>query len=172
MIAEIEAVDKNDLRLRELSIKLHKTEVALLTAAAKSGKFTAWLHDFKAQFKPEVLVDTLCDMVGRVVSLYPTAVVNQFCSGLRASANPFLAMIGYIIPARGIYCGIIRACIQSMVGVGSAASKTEHHHSAPDEEDMSEIITLNDSDYETDSDEEDDKDTWTGRPLKHDEEMV
>ena len=183
MIAEIEAVDKNDLRLRELSIKLHKTEVALLTAAAKSGKFTAWLHDFKAQFKPEVLVDTLCDMVGRIVSLYPTAVVNHFCSGLRASANPFLAMIGYIIPAmlliaipgfqaRGVYGGIIRACIQSMVGVGSAASKTEHHHSAPDEEDMSEIITLNDSDYETDSDEEDDKDTWTGRPLKHDEEMV
>ena len=183
MISEIENVDKADPRLRELSIKLHKTEVALVTAAAKSGILTAWLHDFKAQFKPEVLIDTLCDMAGRIVSLYPTAVINHFCNGLRASANPFLVMLSYVLPAasliavpgfqaRGIYCGIIRACIQSIAGVGSASNKKERKDSAPDDEDISEIITLNDSDYETDSVEEEDRGAWAGLPLKRDEEMV
>ena len=183
MITELEAVDKGDPRLRELSIKLHKTEVALVTAVAKSGKLTAWLHDFKAQFKPEVLADTLADMAGRILSLYPTAVVSHFCTGLRASANPFLVMLSYVLPAasliavpgfqaRGVYGGLIRACIQSMVGAGSAPNKTERKYSVPDDENNSEVITLSDSDYETDSDEEKDNPTWAGRPLKRDEEMV
>ncbi len=194
MIAELEAVNKVDPRLRELSIKLHKTEVELLTAAAKTGRFTAWLHDFKAQFKPEVLADTLADIAGRIVSLYPTAVVNHFCASLRKSSNPFLVMLSYILPAvslivipgfqaRGIYGGIIRACIQSVYGAGAASDKkekAEHHHVKSDEEDDSVFISISESDSETDSEEEIQKnirqaknnDQWVGQPLKRDEELV
>ena len=194
MIAELEAVNKTDPRLRELSIKLHKTEVALLTAVAKTGRFTAWLHDFKAQFKPEVLADTLADIAGRILSLYPTAVVNHFCVSLRAHPNPFLVMLGYVLPsvvliavpgfqARGIYGGIIRACIQSVYGAGAVSDKkekAEHHHVEPDKEDNSVLISMSDSDSDTDSEEDMRTDIrkakkegrWVGQPLKRDEELV
>ena len=194
MIAELEAVNNADPRLRELSIKLHKTEVALLTAAAKTGRFTAWLHDFKVQFKPEVLADTLADIAGRIVSLYPTVVVSYFCASLRTSSNPFLVMLSYILPAasliaipgfqaRGIYGGIIRACIQSVYGAGAVSDKkekTEHHHIKSDEEDDSVFISMSESDSEADSEEDmqtnirqaRNEGHWVGQPLERDEELV
>ena len=188
MITELEAVDQNDPRVRELSTKLHKTEVALLTAAAKTGRFTAWWHDFTAQFKPEVLADTLADAAGRILSLYPTAVVSHFCTSLRESPNPMLVMLGYALPAisliavpgfqaRGIHGGLIRACIQSVYGAGTLPDKKNkaEQHPVDPEEDNSIRISISDSDSETGSDSETDsegEERWVGQPLKRDAEIV
>ena len=189
MIASIEAVSKEDPRLRTLSVKLHKTEVALATAEAKAGRFSAFLHDFKSQFKAEVLADTLADMAGRIVSLYPTAVVNSFCEAtLRKSSNPMLIMLSYILPsltligfpgfqARGLYGGIIRACIQSVFGAGPTPDKTEkatQQANRPDE-DNSVIVTLASDSGSGESDANDsasDHEQWTGRPSSRLEELV
>ncbi len=189
MIASIEAVSKDDPRIRALSVKLHKTEVALLTAQAKAGRLSAFLHDFKTQFNAEILADTLTDMAGRIVSLYPTAVVNQLCATtLRTSSNPLLVMLSYILPAltlivapgfqaRGLYGGIIRACVQSVFGADPAAAKPQKAEQKANEpeEDNSEIITISYDSSSDDTDESgirDDQEQWTGRPSKRLEEIV
>lgn len=193
MIASLKAVNKDDPRIQSLSVKLRKTEIKLLTAVAKTGRFSSWWHDAKTQFNSEVLADTLADMAGRIISLYPTAIVNLFCSGLKSSPNPFLQMLGYILPAitliappgfqlRGLYTGLIRAGIQSIYGVGSPSTpptpsapstepeKAEASTAPSEESDDSVIITLYEDDEE-DSDESDEG-VWRGQPSKYAEDIV
>ncbi len=179
MIKARQEIDKNDPTLRQLAIKLHKTEVALLTAVAKTGRFTSWWHDFKTQFKPEVLADTLADMAGRIIALYPTAVVNYFCTSLRASSNPLLFILGHALPAialieppgfalRGIYGGFVRAMIQAAAGTGTAPTS---HPATPvsakemlhnQEDDNSVIVTMSDEEAES----------WVGNPNEWDAQQV
>lgn len=161
-IANLKKIDTEDPHIKPLSIELAKTEKKLIMATAKSGKFSGWGYDFLAQFKKDVLVDTLADVFGRILSLYPSAGVTYLTAGLRASNNPVLVALGHIVPAvilivppgfqaRGVYGGMIRAALQAMVGTGPAPEA--------DEESSDEVrVSLSEGD-ESDTEEG----PWEGR---------
>jgi len=116
--------DPKDPTQRMLTKALRRTDKALMSAELKSQPAGILRHEFWAQFSPEAYEDTWSEVLGRIVSLSPTSVLNEMLSIWRTSPDPLLMFLGHALPAvllimppgftsRPLYSGAIRALMQS-----------------------------------------------------------
>ncbi len=108
----------------ELIMEIGRTQKALEAARTKSGFAGTFRHEFLAQFQSgEPGADTTSEVLGRWISVLPSAIASELTRGLRKSPDPAWAFAGHAIPAallifppgfsiRAVYSGLIRARVQ------------------------------------------------------------
>lgn len=138
-------------------------------------------HEFMTQFAHGNRLDTIAEILGRILSLMPTAVVNELTAEWRKSSDPMLVFaahtlsaIALIAPpgfsARPVYIGMIRACLQAMCNLyenKTAPVNNENNENNEDNEDSDSLVGSADSNedwlgeyFDTD---------WHGNPTARDE---
>lgn len=116
--------DPKDKTESNLNKALRKTDKALIAATLRSGVLGTLRYEFWAQFSPEAIRDTLSEVLGRILSLVPTALVSELTKSWRASPDPLLMFLGHALPAvvliappgftaRPFYSGVIRALLKA-----------------------------------------------------------
>lgn len=191
--------DPSDQTERLLTKALRRTNKALIIATAKSRPGGIMHREFWAQFDPETWRDTLSEVLGRIVSLAPTAMVNELTSSWRKSPVPWLMFLGHALPAlvlimppgftsRPLYSGAIRAMLQSFIDDKTKKPAAAARAAVRREEDDSLVSTvesgqessqasrasrdLDESVIVSEADDmaEDSDEAWHGNPTKRDEE--
>ena len=111
----------------DLIREIGKTQKALEAARTKSKFLGTFRYEFANQFTPgDPLSDTVSEMLGRWISLWPTTIASELLRDWRKSGDPKKIFAGHAIPAvllilppgfsaRAIYSGLIRASIQQHI---------------------------------------------------------
>lgn len=145
--------DPKDPTQRMLTKAIRRTDKALMIASLKSRPAGILRHEFWAQFSPEAWEDTLSEVLGRIVSLSPTAVLAEFLSSWRKSPDPLLMFLGHALPAvllimppgftsRPLYSGAIRALMQSFHEEKARKAQTVSKPVVPKPDDDSLVSTV------------------------------
>jgi len=135
-------------------------------------------HEFMTQFAHGNRLDTIAEILGRTLSLMPTAVVNDLTAEWRKSSDPLLVFgahtlsaIALIMPpgftARPVYVGFFRACLQAMCNMYENKTAPENKTTPIDDEDDDSLVGSADSDEDW-LDEYFDT-GWHGNPTARDE---
>jgi len=121
---------------RELLKAIRRTQKLLDEANTKS-KFGGTLrYEFFAQFKTiDAGADTAAEVLGRALSVMPSAALSNYFASWRVSGNPWLTFAGHALPAllliappgwtaRPIYAGFFRALFQIVINESSPKVNT------------------------------------------------
>jgi len=126
---------------RELLKAIRRTQKALDEAKTKSGALGTFGFEFLAQFKTvDARADAAAEVLGRVLSVMPSAVLSNVLASWRISGNPALTFAGHALPAllliappgwtlRPIYAGFFRALFQIVINEASPKANTSGHAS-------------------------------------------
>ena len=135
-------------------------------------------HEFMTQFAHGNRLDTIADILGRILSLMPAAAVNDLTAEWRKSSDPLLVFgahtlsaIALIMPpgftARPVYVGFFRACLQATCNMYENKTAPENKTTPIDDEDDDSLVGSADSDEDW-LDEYFDT-GWHGNPTARDE---
>ncbi len=126
---------------RELLKAIRRTQKALDEAKTKSGALGTFGFEFLAQFKTvDARADAAAEVLGRILSVMPSAVLSNVLASWRISGNPALTFAGHTLPAllliappgwtlRPIYAGFFRALFQIVINEASPKANTSGHAS-------------------------------------------
>jgi hypothetical protein len=125
---------------RELLKAIRRTQKSLDEANTKSHLGGTFWFEFLAQFKtPDAAADAAAEVLGRALSVMPSAALSNYLASWRVSGNPALVFAGHMLPAlllisppgwtaRPLYAGFFRALFQMVINETSpkvnAVSKT------------------------------------------------
>lgn len=125
---------------RELLKAIRRTQKSLDEANTKSHLGGTFWFEFLAQFKTlDAAADAAAEVLGRALSVMPSAALSNSLAGWRVSGNPALVFAGHMLPAlllisppgwtaRPLYAGFFRALFQMVINETSpklnAVSKT------------------------------------------------
>lgn len=110
---------------RDLLKAIHRIKKALSEAETKSWPGGTIAYELMAQFKTaDAMADTLSEMLGRAISIMPSAVLSNGLADWRTSGDPWETFGGHALPAllliappgwsaRSVYAGLIRALMQA-----------------------------------------------------------
>ena len=184
------AHDESDPIHRLLIKASNKVGEDLRIATRQASMLGLLKHEFMTQFAHGNRLDTIAEILGRTLSLMPTAVVNDLTAEWRKSSDPLLVWaahtlsgIALIMPpgftARPLYVGFFRACLQAMCNMYENKTATEEK-AAPEDKTAPEEKTAPVDDEDDDSlvgsaDSSDDwideffDTAWHGNPTERDE---
>ena len=135
-------------------------------------------HEFITQFAHGNRLDTIAEILGRILSLMPTAAVNDLTAEWRKSSDPMLVFAAHTLSAivliappgftfRPLYVGMIRACLQAMCNIYENKTAPEDKTAPVDDEDDDSLVGSVDSNDDW-LDEYFDT-GWHGNPTARDE---
>lgn len=135
-------------------------------------------HEFITQFAHGNRLDTIAEILGRILSLMPTAAVNDLTAEWRKSSDPMLVFAAHTLSAivliappgftfRPLYVGMIRACLQAMCNMYENKTAPEDKTAPVDDEDDDSLVGSADSNDDW-LDEYFDT-GWHGNPTARDE---
>ena len=131
----------SDTEQRDLLKAIRRTQKALNEAKTKSSVGDTFWFEFIAQFKTaDARADAAAEVLGRTLSVMPSAVLSNFLASWRTSGNPVLTFAGHALPAllliappgwtmRPIYAGFFRALFQIVINETSPKTNTSGHAS-------------------------------------------
>jgi len=155
-----------------------KVSEDLRIASRQASMLGLLKHEFMSQFAHGNRLDTIAEILGRILSLMPSAVVNQLAADWRKSSDPWLVYGAHtlsalllIMPpgftARPLYVGFFRACLQAMCNMYENKTAPEDKTAPVDDEDSDSSVGSADSDDDW-LDEYFDT-GWHGNPTERDE---
>jgi hypothetical protein len=166
------AHDESDPIHRLLIKASSKVSEDLRIATRQASMLGLLKHEFMTQFAHGNRLDTIAEILGRILSLIPTSLVNDLAASWRKSSDPSLVFAAHTLSAialiaplgftcRPLYAGMIRACLQAMCNI------YENKTVPVDDEDSDSSVGSADSD---DDWLEEYFDTgWHGNPTERDE---
>jgi hypothetical protein len=130
-----------DSEQRDLLKAIRRTQKTLNEAKTKSSVGGTFWFEFLAQFKTvDARADAAAEVLGRALSVMPSAALSNFLASWRTSGNPVLTFAGHALPAllliappgwtmRPIYAGFFRALFQIVINETSPKTNTSGHAS-------------------------------------------
>jgi hypothetical protein len=126
---------------RDLLKAIRRTQKSLNEANTKSHLGGTFWFEFLAQFKTvDARADAAAEVLGRALSVMPSAALSNYLASWRVSGNPWLTFGGHALPAlllivppgwtaRPLYAGFFRALFQMVINetspkVNNASSTT------------------------------------------------
>lgn len=121
---------------RELLKAIRRTQKQLNEANTKSKFGGTFWYELSAQFKTvDALADATAEILGRALSVMPSAALSNYFASWRVSGNPWLTFAGHALPAllliappgwtaRPIYAGFFRALFQIVINESSPKVNT------------------------------------------------
>lgn len=125
----------SELSERELLKAIARTQKALASAERRSGFLGTLRQEIMAQFSnQDAILDSIAEIVARIVVLLPSSAVGHLAASWRNSANPLEVFLGYAIPAvllilppgwtgRPLVSGAVRAALQAFVNGRASDTK-------------------------------------------------
>ncbi len=121
---------------RALRKEIHRIDNERKVADDKAQWAGIARSELTAQFQGEAFWDTMAEIFGRIISLWPTTAVSYLTASMRKSPDPMMMFLGHFLPAvtlmfpigvggftsRPWICGVIRAGMQAFL-VGRFTSR-------------------------------------------------
>ena len=170
--------DESDPIHRLLMKASSKVSEDLRIATRQASMLGLLKHEFLTQFAHGNRLDTIAEILGRILSLMPTAAVNDLTAEWRKSSDPMLVFAAHTLSAivliappgftfRPLYVGMIRACLQAMCNIYENKTAPEDKTAPVDDEDDDSLVGSADSNEDW-LDEYFDT-GWHGNPTARDE---
>jgi len=155
-----------------------KVNEDLRIATRQASMFGLLKHEFMTQFAHGNRLDTIAEILGRILSLMPSAAVNQLTTAWRKSSDPWLVFAAHTLSAivliappgftcRPLYVGMIRACLQAMCNIYENKTTPENKTATVDDHDDDSSVGSVNSDDDWLDEYFDTR--WHGNPTERDE---
>ena len=172
------AHDASDPIHRLLIKASSKVNEDLRIATRQASMFGLLKHEFMTQFAHGNRLDTIAEILGRILSLMPSAAVNQLTTAWRKSSDPWLVFAAHTLSAialiappgftfRPLYVGMIRACLQAMCNIYENKTAPENKTATVDDHDEDSSVGSVNSDDDWLDEYFDTR--WYGNPTERDE---